>query len=632
MSESAALLPLHYCRPGRLSPDGACTLHDLAPFARMAGLGVNLVQVYATPTADIYDPGTAVWLGPDDYDYATQESGWRRLLEINPDTRLCLRIFLGSPQWWDDAHPDELQRGAAGNTALNLRHAPRQTIPSVASEKWRADCGRALLHFLNWLKTSGWSDRIWGFMVCAGITYEWGLLGGEDLPDASAPMLKRFRAYLRETYADEAALRAAWADPSVTFSTAAIPSRAARESGDGDLRVFPRDRAAFDFQRCLSVANAESLLDSCRIIREHGEPHYQIGTFYGYTLTTREGTGWSVRVGAGGFNGGHHALGLVLKAGVLDFIASPYAYGQRDLGTGTLVPHFPWSSVRHHGVQSYMENDVWAFTNPRVETGAMSVGQTTTREDSILHQRLAWATALCRDESLWWFDLTHSKALGREVSNYSDPAIHDELARQFAAFPRLAAHRGKNTAQIALVIDEAGKDALKLDSKLFLHEVYHALESWSWCGAPFDVWLSSDVTAETMARYRLVYLFAPALPAAEQTRLRNALVAPDRTLWLAPGTELAGASAALRQPCAGRTPSELAAIATRAGVHLYGTAPLQVWASENLVTIHTRDAGTRRLAFPGAGPWREVFDGAPAADSYEFKRNDVRLFERLPSP
>ena len=108
-------------------------------------------------------------------------------------------------------------------------------------------------------------------------------------------------------------------------------------------------------------------------------------------------------------------------------------------------------------------------------------------------------------------------------------------------------------------------------------------------------------------------------------------VSPDRTLWLAPGTELAGTPAALRQPCADLTPQDLSAIAARAGVHLYGTAPLQVWASENLVAVHVRDAARHTLAFPGGGHWREIFDGAETSSVFDFNRNDVRLFERLPA-
>ena len=65
-------------------------------------------------------------------------------------------------------------------------------------------------------------------------------------------------------------------------------------------------------------------------------------------------------------------------------------------------------------------------------------------------------------------------------------------------------------------------------------------------------------------------------------------------------------------------------------MHLYGPAPLQVWASENLVTVHVRDAGPRTLAFPGGGRWSEVFDGTETSAAFEFTRHDVRLFERLP--
>ncbi len=598
----------------------------------MADMGVTLFQVTTTPTANIYNTGEEVWLAPGVYDYTQQEAGWRRVLEACPDARLCLRLFIGSPEWWDAANPDELQRGADGCTHFTLTHTSRQTVPSVASEKWRDESGHALRRFLDWLKTSGWSERIWGFLVCAGITYEWGLLGGDTMPDVSAPMVRRFRRYLKEFYTDECSLRLAWNDNTVTFETAVAPSRAAREAGDGDWRQFPRDQAAFDFQRCLSVANAEYLIESAQLIRMHGAQHYRIGAFYGYTLTAREGSGWSVLAGAGGFAGGHHALGLVLKARVLDYLASPYAYGNRDLGSGTLVPHFPWATVRHHGVQLYMENDLWTFTNPRAIKNKMSVGDTFTPASSILHQRLAWGSALCRGESLWWFDLTHSRMLGREVSNYSDPAIHAELARQFAHFKDLEACRGGPVAQIALVIDEAGKDAMKLDSKLFLDEVYNALAAWAWCGAPFDVWLAEDATPETMRPYRLVYLFAPATTPARRAGLCAALVSPDRTLWLAPGTELADAETsdtAIRQPCAGKSSEELAVVARSAGVHLYAEAPVQVWASENLVLVHTREAGEQTLNFPGGGRWREFFSKVEVTDSFVFQAHDVRLFVRM---
>jgi hypothetical protein len=279
-----------------------------------------------------------------------------------------------------------------------------------------------------------------------------------------------------------------------------------------------------------------------------------------------------------------------------------------------------------------LENDLWTFTNPRIEKNKMSVGDTLTVEDSIQHQRLAWGTALCRGESMWWFDLTHSHRLGREVSNYSDPAIQQELARQFNYFELLFQSRGGSAAEIALVIDEAGKDALSLRSKLFLQEVYDALTAWSWCGAPFDVWLADDVSPETMKPYKLVYLFAPVNTPTLQSRLREGLISPERTLWLAPGTELEDAglcAAVIRQPCAGKSAEDLACIAAGAGVHLYGKAPLQVWASENLVVVHNDAEAKIEVDFKGGGSWREFFGGEWVDGPVDFKEHDVRLFERI---
>jgi hypothetical protein len=66
------------------------------------------------------------------------------------------------------------------------------------------------------------------------------------------------------------------------------------------LRIFPRDRAAYDFHRCLSDVNVEYLLHLARTVRETSDDRYQLGTFYGYTLTARAHDDFVSQVGTGG--------------------------------------------------------------------------------------------------------------------------------------------------------------------------------------------------------------------------------------------------------------------------------------------------------------------------------------------
>jgi hypothetical protein len=478
------------------------------PFETLYQRGVRLFHIDATCSEDIYHPQIRAWAAPERFDYGPQEQFWQRLIHACPDARFCLRLYVASPPWWDEAHPEELQRYADGRVEHEFQRTDRRTLPSLASEIWLRDASDSLRRFLHWLETSGWAEKVWGLLLSYGITWEWGILGSDDFLDYSEPMRRRFRRWLRETYGDARSLRDAWASPDASFETAQIPSPEARLRADGEFRKFPRDRAAFDFQRCLSDANADYLLQLAGTARAWAAERYALGAFYGYTLTAREHSAFTGRYGAGGFQGGHHALQRVLDSGLLDFIGSPYAYVNRDLGCGLLVQHFPLRSVQAHGLHGYDENDLWTFTNPPQFEANISVGYTRTREESIAHQRLALGQALCRGTSYWWTELT--EWIGPYASNFSDPDLLWEMQRHREWFEQLQREgHDRSVAQIALVIDEAAVDALGLESKLFLREVYEPLPRWAWCGAPFDVWLASDLTAETMKPYRLAYVFAP---------------------------------------------------------------------------------------------------------------------------
>jgi beta-galactosidase len=229
---------------------------QLSPFRELYAQGVRVLQVDATFAEDYFHPELRAWTAPGVFDYSAQESYWHSLLAACPDARLCLRLSAGSPPWWDEQHPDELQRYADGSVEADFQRInARRTVPSLASAVWRADACAALARFLSWLESSGWAPRIWGFLLSYGITWEWGILGTDRHPDYSAPMQTRFRAWLRTHYRDEDNLRRCWGDPAVNFATAAIPDLAQRLAAEGDLRRYPRDRPAADFQQCLSDTN-----------------------------------------------------------------------------------------------------------------------------------------------------------------------------------------------------------------------------------------------------------------------------------------------------------------------------------------------------------------------------------------
>jgi len=203
----------------------------------------------------------------------------------------------------------------------------------------------------------------------------------------------------------------------------------------------------------------------------------------------------------------------MLRSGLFDFNASPFAYVDRELGRGVLIPHYPYSSCGHHGVHTYQETDLRTFLVAGLpDERTISIGQTETREDSILHQRWAMGQALVRGESLWWTEL--SDWIGPYQPYYDDPVFLQEINRLISLFQQHAGKLGAPLTEIALVIDERAIAALALDSKLFLNEIYQQLPKWAWTGAPYDVWLAGDLSEKILSAYRLIYYFGPFVAAA----------------------------------------------------------------------------------------------------------------------
>lgn len=626
----------------------------LSPFRELYTQGVRLLQVDATFSEDLFHSELRAWKAPGVFDYSYQEAYWTKLLEACPEAGLCLRLSAASPPWWDERHPEELQRYADGSVEAPFQRTSRRTLPSLASTVWRRASREALAHFLRWLNESGWSKKIWGLFLAYGITWEWGILGTGRFPDYSEAMQQRFREWLREAYESEAELQRCWGDARVTFDMVKIPTREARLTGHHGLRIFPQDRAAADFQNCLSAVNCEYLLALGQTVRDLTGSRYKLGTFYGYTLTAREHTPFTAQYGPGGLAGGHHAFGNFLRSGLFDFNASPYAYANRELGSGCLIQHFPRASCQHHGVRVYEENDLRTFLVAGLpDDRTISIGQSETLDESLEHQRWAAAQALCHGTSYWWTEL--SGWIGPYQPNFDHPDILEELRRHAALFRQSCKEAEPEKAEIALIIDERAVAALALESKLLKREIYDQLAAWSWCGAPFDVWLAEDVEPSTMARARLAYVFSPAPSDALREKLRTTLCGAGRTVWWSPWTgtltehgldnqafekltahDNPDQHETLRRKdfeswtslygnCAGRTASELSEIARAAGVRIFGEAPLQVMKGARFLALQAnRD---REISLDGL--WRDVWaDQKIEGSTVMLRRNKVVLLKQ----
>jgi beta-galactosidase len=121
------------------------------------------IHIYA------FDVGRNEWIGPAEgrtnhYDFSSVGARYQHILDIDPDARFHLRIYLemheGFRKWWHDLYPDEVEVCSDGTTY-------RQ---SFASQVWREQAKDFLSAYIHYLQKIGLAERIVSYQVGAGHT------------------------------------------------------------------------------------------------------------------------------------------------------------------------------------------------------------------------------------------------------------------------------------------------------------------------------------------------------------------------------------------------------------------------------------------------------------------------------
>lgn len=597
-------------------------------FQHMGGCGLRQFHVDATCSEDIYHPELRFWHGTDKYDGSFQDAYFRHILEACPDSLLQLRISAGAPEWWLDAHPDHLQTYHDGAISRELQRAGDRRLPSLASPLWRRDIAQAMHAYVAWLEESGWSKRVSALFIGYGITWEWALLGSDGFLDYSVHAQAYFREWLAKKYGTDASLSRAWGRD-IRFESAEIPSaeRRARRGGACGLRQIPEEQDVIDHQQSLSDMNADVLLLLAKTAKEASRHEVVVGSFYGYTLTAREQAPFTGLYGAGGFVGGHHALGRVLRSDHVDFLASPFSYADRELGSGLLIEHVPLTSLHAHGKAFFDENDIYPHTNQAEgddRAASISVGVARTPRESILYLRQAFMQAIVRGKHQWLTELTGW--IGPIHDNYTDAPLLAEITRLNALADPLLKLNRSSVAQVAFIIDESSVARLTLDHTAFRDAIYFGTTAWGHTGAPFDILLLEDFLASPSGKYRL------AVPACVKLPEQIALLREWKGTH--PEVQFCWDETETWYPTTSST--ALVQQMTTAGVHRYIGEEATVWANASMVGIHVSAPGIRRIMFREACRGEELFSGKPfTAENgcldWTFEKNDVVLFvlERL---
>lgn len=500
-------------------------------------------RIYADAGIHIYafDCGTGgpepEWCGPgpgreSHFDFSTLERRFGQIIDVDPEARFHLRVHLElqhQEAWWRELYPEECQLRADG----------QRPCQSFASLIWREQAKELLRQLAAHLKSAGLADRVVAYQTGAGGTGEWVKQDAmiATTSDYSEPMRRHFQAWLGRLYGnDEAALRAGWANPDLTFATAEVPSWEAQLTTRHQTFRDPRyERQVIDYYRCLAELCGDLVIEYNRTVKEATGAQALAGAFFGYLLELA----WNECFFGGGTEAecgatarcGHLGLGRALESPYVDFIVSPYSYGFRSVGGhGPGMP--PTESVRRHGKIYIYEEDSRPYINPP----DCGYGRSETYEDSVAVLRRNLAECLCRGHGIWWLK-------GGGEHPHIDPVVEPRFGPELARLQRLGRfglHLDREPgAEVAVLLDDESYWYTTVRNDLDLPLVFQQ-KLWGLprMGAPADYYLLNDFLAGLVPPARLYIILNPwHLDAQRRRALARELKRDGRVaLWIyAPG-------------------------------------------------------------------------------------------------
>lgn len=425
-----------------------------APFMRnVLEAGFDIVDTH---------PQTSLgWSGPKTYDYTATDARIESYLEQSADAKLIIRFWPGYPgeAWWADLHPEEAVtpfpqpeggpvpwEGIATTKpwghliAANEGRIPkppvREVKPSFASRLFREEAGEAICRAVAHIEGK-YGDRIAGYVTGGGPCGEW-FHWFADQPgkmDYGAPMLREFRAFLRERYGNVAALNRAWKADYAGFDAIGLPAPAARfKPSHGNLRSAAAERPVLDFYDAYHRVLADTLLHWAAKTKEGCSRRKAVMIFYGYL--------WNHNYGDAQARSGHACLETVLRSPDVDAIVAPFCYSLRQMD-GVITGQGVAGSARRHGKLYVHELDgstnlirCWNSPHHHNPHTAEETGELFRRELNKM---------LCEGSAGWYMDL--------KAGYFNSPEVVAQLRRTLEIGARLRPRAGRPNAQVAVVLD-----------------------------------------------------------------------------------------------------------------------------------------------------------------------------------
>jgi beta-galactosidase len=401
-------------------------------------------------------------------------------LREDPQALLLPRFDMIPPGWWLEQHPGDRMLFDDGATVS----------VSVASEAWRVEMQTHLRALVRHCEAK-YGDHILGYHPCGQHTGEWFYERSWEprLSDFSPAMNTGFRNWVQAQYGTVEALRAAWNKPEITFESVQVPAADRQlHTTLGLFRDPASERDVIDYFRYKQVAMVEPLEMMAHVIKDETRGKKLTCFFYGYLFDMHG-------IPMGPQHSGHLAMARMLECPDVDILCSPISYLDRELG-GAGMFMSAVDSVRGHGKLWLNEDDTRTYLTPP----ASGFGRVDTPQGSLwVHQR-NFAQLWPRRLAAWYMDLGGTGWLGAKD-------LWDNIGRLQGFYQMHLDEPARWAPDVALIVDEDSPNYAASTIQLSCPLVYEMRSQYFRMGAPFGIYLLSDLVAGNVPPAK-AYFFA----------------------------------------------------------------------------------------------------------------------------
>ena len=450
------------------------------------------------------------------YDFSVVD----RLLQIiAPDGEkgiyIIPRLCIEPPRWWQEKNPRECARDHRGE---RLREA-------FTSDKWRDDMMTAVKALIDHIGGSVWRGNVIGYHIAAGGTEEWTYQARykEQFYDYSEVNLLSYKNFLKEKYKTPQALCRAWGKKDFSFDDVTFPAPVERlYAKKGFIRSEKYEQSVLDYFDFHSFAVSETIAYFCREIKEY--THYEriTGAFYGYVVSMPQN------------KKGLHALSNLLNCPYIDFLSTT---NESNLPGDAWTFGSAVNSAQLHNKLWLSEGDIRTVLTAGLDK---NIPQAMPDNDyysgkvwhgpenmflSLSALKKAVARTLCARCGIWWFDM---------FGGWFDDEKMLSVIRNAAPLYKMQQHMFFKS-EIALIIDETGYKYFGLDEAKHAAAMRELSDSLSRCGAPFDIYLQSDIkNADFPSEQYKLYIFSSGIsfPEEDSNAIRHLRESGATLLWL----------------------------------------------------------------------------------------------------